>query len=282
MARTISKINAQTEPKAYTPRTKGDAPASAANSNAAPVFQSLAVAELEGEPRIRDLDLAERLGFDRPRDIRKLIERNMAEVEMMGVCATVAQTSGPKGGRPTREFYLNEEQSLLVSVLSDAPNAPAVRAMLVRTFVAYRRGQMEVPTVLTDADSRKVVGGIVKSVVHKEIAEAIPGLVERMVEDRLQIDPRVAALANVSVNEILDKEWKVPPRGRRSIQRKVLNRLKDYCATGAMQGTKAAYSGTWIFPRAEAIAFVKAHCGEMILDHIDKIGRQGVLKLVRS
>jgi hypothetical protein len=278
MARTKSEINAPAEPEAFKPNTKGSALEVAANGNAAPVFQSLAVAEFEGEPRIRDLDLAERLAFDRPRKIRELIERNRVEIEGLGTCPAVGRVAR---GNQVREFYLNEEQALLVAVLSDAPQAPAVRAMLIRTFVAYRRGQLETPAALTDAESRKVIGGIVKAVVHKEIAEAIPGLVDRLVEDRLQIDPRIAALAYVSANEILDQEWRVPPKGRRSIQRKVLNRLKDHCATGAMQGTKAAYSGTWIFPRAEAIAFVKANCGEMILDHVDKIGRQGVLKLVR-
>lgn len=282
MTRREPKSNAIAEPKAYKPQIEGRASVSAANANAAPVFQSLAVAEFEGEPRIRDLDLAERLGFERPRKIRELIERNVDEIQGMGICPAVGQNHGGGRGRPTREYYLNEEQALLVSVLSNAPNAPAVRQMLIRTFVAYRRGQLEIPAGPTDAESRKVIGGIVKAVVHKEIVDAIPGLVDRLVEDRLQIDPRIAALAYVSANEILDQEWRVPPKGRRSIQRKVLNRLKDHCATGAMQGTKAAYSGTWIFPRAEAIAFVKANCGEMILDHIDRIGRQGVLKLVRS
>ncbi|MNR28796.1 hypothetical protein D3C85_1461380 [compost metagenome] len=96
------------------------------------------------------------------------------------------------------------------------------------------------------------------------------------------LDPRVAALAYISANEILDKEWKVPPKGRRSIQRKVLNRIKDHCATGEMKGTRAAYSGTWIFPRQEAIDFVREHCGSMIREHLDKVGRQGVLKLVQK
>lgn len=278
MARKNPKINAPAEPEAFKPKTRGSAVEVAANGNAAPVFQSLAVAEFEGEPRIRDLDLAERLGFSRPRAIRQIVERNRVEIEGLGPLATLR---GKSRGQEFAEHYLNEEQALLVAVLSNAPQAPAVRAMLIRTFVAYRRGQLEAPAGMTDAESRKIVGGIVKAVVHKEIAEAIPGLVDRMVEERLQIDPRVAALANISVNEILDKEWKVPPKGRRSIQRKVLNRIKDHCATGAMSGTKAAYSGTWIFPRTEAIAFVKAHCGEMIMEHKDKIGRQGVLKLVR-
>lgn len=45
--------------------------------------------------------------------VEPLIERNMAELLRFGVCATVAQTSGPKGGRPGKEYWLNEEQALL-------------------------------------------------------------------------------------------------------------------------------------------------------------------------
>lgn len=100
----------------------------------------VALREVDGEPRVRDLDLAEKLGFDRPRDIRKLIERNIVEIERFGTCATVAHVVR---GNLTKEFHLNEEQALLVSVLSNAPNAAAVRAMLIRVFVAFRRGELE-------------------------------------------------------------------------------------------------------------------------------------------
>lgn len=84
--------------------------------------------EIQGEPRARDLDIAERLGFDRPRDIRKLIERHAAELATFGVCATVAQNHGGGRGRPSTEFWLNEEQALLIATVSSATNAPAVNA----------------------------------------------------------------------------------------------------------------------------------------------------------
>lgn len=66
----------------------------------------------------------------------------MAELERFGVCATVAQTSGPKGGRPSKEYWLNEEQALSISAASDAQNAAKVRHMLIKVFVAWRRGQL--------------------------------------------------------------------------------------------------------------------------------------------
>nr|WP_303705419.1 hypothetical protein [Brevundimonas naejangsanensis] len=105
----------------------------------------VALREVDGEPRVRDLDLAEKLGFKRPRVIRELIERNMGEIENFGAVRHGVNKIRSGRGRVTEveEFYLNEEQALLVSVLSNAPNAAAVRAMLIRVFVAYRRGELE-------------------------------------------------------------------------------------------------------------------------------------------
>jgi hypothetical protein len=52
------------------------------------------------EPRFHDLRVAERLGFTRPRNIRKLIERNLPDLGGYGeVCSMVEQTS-EQGGRP--------------------------------------------------------------------------------------------------------------------------------------------------------------------------------------
>jgi len=93
-------------------------------------------------PRALDLDIAKRLGFDRPRDIRKLIERNMAELLRFGVCATVAQNHGGGRGRPGKEYWLNEEQALLIAALSETKNAAEVRHMLIKVFVAWRRGDL--------------------------------------------------------------------------------------------------------------------------------------------
>lgn len=93
-------------------------------------------------PRALDLDIAKRLGFDRPRDIRKLIERNKAELERFGICATVAQNHSGGRGRPTNEYWLNEEQSLLIATLSETEKAAEVRHMLIKVFVAWRRGDL--------------------------------------------------------------------------------------------------------------------------------------------
>lgn len=92
----------------------------------------------------RELDIAERLGFAQTFDIRKLVKRNDLELRRYGVLATMAKTpaKGSVGGRPTEEYWLNEPQALLIAMRSDAELAPAVREMLIRVFMAWRRGQL--------------------------------------------------------------------------------------------------------------------------------------------
>lgn len=92
------------------------------------------------EPRILDLRIAERLGFDRHRNIRKLIERNRDELDSFGeVCSTVEQTS-EIGGRPGTKYWLNEPQTLLICMFSKTPNAATVRREVIDVYLAYRRG----------------------------------------------------------------------------------------------------------------------------------------------
>jgi hypothetical protein len=80
---------------------------------------------------IRDLDLARLLGYELTYDIRKLIARWEPEI---GVVATVAKTSGDRGGRPSLEFWLTEEQALFIAVKSETPNAIAVTKQIIRVF----------------------------------------------------------------------------------------------------------------------------------------------------
>lgn len=57
-----------------------------ANSNSTSLINPVLI---ENELRILDIDLAQRLGFERPRNIRKLINRYLNELDEMGTRATV-------------------------------------------------------------------------------------------------------------------------------------------------------------------------------------------------
>lgn len=144
------------------------------------IIPEIGLTEIEGEPRARDIEIAERLGYARPRAIRDLIKNNLAEIEAFGTAPrrTAPFASGNGAVKETEEFWLNEEQALLLAALSKTENAAAVRAMLIRCFVAWRRGHL-VPAVPAhsvadfEAEARKVIGGIVKSVVHAQVAPIV-------------------------------------------------------------------------------------------------------------
>jgi hypothetical protein len=103
----------------------------------------LVLQPINGEPRIRDLDLAERLGFELPYDIRKIIKRNMDNLLKFGVVATVAKTSGEQGGRPSVEYSLNRQQAIFLCMKSETDNAVDVQVEVVRVFDAYQSGTLE-------------------------------------------------------------------------------------------------------------------------------------------
>lgn len=99
----------------------------------------------DDDPRILDLRVAERLGFDRPRKIRDLIERNRAELETYGTLAPRrgAQRRANGATHEVTEYRLNEPQVLLVCMLSRTPAAAAVRQEVIEVFMAWRRDVLD-------------------------------------------------------------------------------------------------------------------------------------------
>lgn len=103
---------------------------------------TLSLTPVNGELRIYDLHLAERLGFSQARDIRKIIKRYEDKLLNFGVCATVARTSSELGGRPTNEYYLNQKQAIFVCMKSETDKAADVQVEIVHVFDAYLNGQL--------------------------------------------------------------------------------------------------------------------------------------------
>lgn len=99
---------------------------------------------ISDEPRILDLRIAERLGFERAADIRELIERNTDELSSYGEVFRVQGKTGPKGGRPGMEYHLNEPQTLLLCMFSRTEKAAEVRREVISAYLTYRRDQIAV------------------------------------------------------------------------------------------------------------------------------------------
>lgn len=93
------------------------------------------------EPRIRDIDLAERLGYERPEAIRDLIKRLIRDGKLNDneVFRVVRKTS-ELGGRPPTEFWLTEAQALKVIAKSEAAMADPILDDMIRVYMAVRRG----------------------------------------------------------------------------------------------------------------------------------------------
>lgn len=93
---------------------------------------------IDQEPRLLDLRIAERLGYERPRVIRELIERNRDEIETYG---SIAVRHGAYRGHTFSEFWLNEAQTLLICMFSKTSKAAAIRSEVISVFIAFRRGK---------------------------------------------------------------------------------------------------------------------------------------------
>lgn len=104
------------------------------------------------EPRIRDLTIAERLGFEHPHRIKELIERNKEELDAYGEVSTAMVKTSSRGGRPGKSYYLNEGQCLVLCALSRTPQAAAVRKAIIEVFMAHRRGAAEAAPAITGRD----------------------------------------------------------------------------------------------------------------------------------
>lgn len=103
------------------------------------------------EARIRDLDLGERLGYARPSDVRHVIEKLRVDGHLPGsVCGAAPKTakSLAKGGRPGREFWLDEQSALLVASQSGMAAGLTVTKEVIAVFVRYRRGELVSPEIV--------------------------------------------------------------------------------------------------------------------------------------
>jgi len=128
-------------------------------------MSNLAIRDIDGwqvatseadEPRVRDVDIAERLGLKESRAVRKLIDRNREELEGYGPVVqrdTVSRYESKPGieqERLVEEFWLNEGQALCLGAMSRAPNAPEVRRQLI---TVYQKARKQIPAMLGLAEA---------------------------------------------------------------------------------------------------------------------------------
>lgn len=94
------------------------------------------------EPRIRDIDAAERLGFKRPRKIRELIERIWPESHRPVLRPAVGRRRVRGNGfqeYTVTEYWLTEAELLKVCARASTPIAEAILDEMIAVYMAVRR-----------------------------------------------------------------------------------------------------------------------------------------------
>lgn len=94
------------------------------------------------EPRARDIDLAERLGYERPRKIRDLVKTYLASGDLShdDVRPVVVRTRVGIAERNVTEFWLSEAAALFIIAKSETAMAKTLLKEMIRVFMLARRG----------------------------------------------------------------------------------------------------------------------------------------------
>lgn len=103
----------------------------------------LATAFDDKEPRIKDVELGERLKYSRPIRIRQVIQELVKSGKLKDVLFVTDAVKNPEGrGRPGKAFYLTEVQAVIVITNSGTPTANALTQEIAEVFVAWRHGRL--------------------------------------------------------------------------------------------------------------------------------------------
>jgi len=128
---------------------------------------------VQGEACFLDRRLSDRLGYDRPRHFRRLIERNRSELEKRFGTLRLREDVGvnrPQGGGTYEsQFWLTKAQALFIITRSDATYALDVVEEIITVFLAVAGGEPIPASPFTEAlfapDTPTIVPGD-DNVVH--------------------------------------------------------------------------------------------------------------------
>lgn len=149
----------------------------------ATALDGLTVETIDGTPRASAFQLAELLGFGRPRKIKDLIERHKDELDVLGRIysrPTVGRQSTGNGA--SREYtvdvpWLNRTQCLIVAMKADTANAAEARVKIAKSFEREQDRAVS-PPVTDNSGLATVVAELVKG--QQQLTQALAGLVATM------------------------------------------------------------------------------------------------------
>lgn len=95
--------------------------------------------QTDGEMRVSETELAQRLGYSRERDFRRIVNAHRARLDRMGSALLLRETSGEQGGRPKSVEWFTEHQALFLISRSDTTAADDIMEAISIAFVEMRR-----------------------------------------------------------------------------------------------------------------------------------------------
>ena len=226
-----------------------------------------ALAGDDGEPWFVASDVAKVLGYSRPNDA------------VRAHCKAASSTTVNHRGAPgsTNVSIIPERDVYRLIMRSKLPAAERFEEWVVGEVLPTirRTGSYANPAQI----DMKAVGGMMKGVVTKALHDAVESYLPQIVDARLAADPRIAVRYAVSAKEVLN-EQKVPSRGRRGLVRRVSNRLLEFSATQGYRVHYCARTGTRLFEREAATAWLDHEGRQIIRSHMDAVNGQARLRLV--
>lgn len=97
--------------------------------------------DVDEEPRVRDIDLAIRLGMKNPRKIRDLIKVHWKKLNEFN-CVLERTQRHPNNGTTFTEYYLDRRQATFIAGRSDTPASDDVLMELVEVYHRWREGNL--------------------------------------------------------------------------------------------------------------------------------------------
>lgn len=102
----------------------------------------------DAQPRIKDLDLGERLGLERPIAIRRIILRhiqvgNIRPMSNVSMVERFTSSGKSRGFVKDTSYWLTESEALFIVSQSETKNAVRLTMQMIAVFIAVRRGLFE-------------------------------------------------------------------------------------------------------------------------------------------
>jgi len=129
-----------------------------------------------------------------------------------------------------------------------------------------------------DPEVMKMLGGMFKAIVSKQLREALPQMLPAMIAANT---PFNIVRDRLSVGQILDQA-KVPSKGRRSLIVRAHHSLKEKASQEGFVPQRDSLSRKWTFPCELADKWRLEEGAALIRDWQDEQSGQGVLQLVVS